>query len=82
MEYLGVLITALLLTCVAGGPTDCTKTYQKLMEDAATVKKSCSEAGLKDCCQVSVHAASKKYKGDQIFVLDQENGPLVSHWQL
>ncbi len=54
MKFLSICLMALLLTCVAGGPTDCRKTYQKLMEDAATVKKSCSEAALKDCCQVSI----------------------------
>ena len=54
MEYLGVVITALLLTCVAGSPTACSETFQQLIEEAATVKKSCNQASFKDCCQVSI----------------------------
>ncbi len=82
MEYFSVLISALLLTCVAGGPTDCRKTYQKLMEDAAAVKKSCSEASLKDCCQVRACCILVTMSSAQIVHLDQENSPLVYHWNL
>ena len=54
MEYFGVLITALFLTCVVGSPTNCSETYQRLMEEAATVKESCDQASMKDCCQVNI----------------------------
>ena len=55
--YLGLLTTVLLLTCVTGAPSDCKLAYQKLLQDAVTMREDCSGAGFRDCCQVySVHA--------------------------
>ena len=53
MSYLGVVIAAMLLVSVTGSPTDCSETYQQLLDQAAAVKATCKEACLKDCCQVS-----------------------------
>ena len=54
MHYLSVVIVAIVLaSLVTGSPSNCSNTYQQLMDQAAAVKRTCSEAALKDCCQVS-----------------------------
>ena len=54
MHYLSVVIVAIVLaSLVTASPSNCSKTYQQLLDQAAAVKRNCSEAALKDCCQVS-----------------------------
>ena len=54
MHYLSVVIVAIVLaSLVTGSPSNCSNTYQQLLDQAAAVKRTCSEAALKDCCQVS-----------------------------
>ena len=54
MHYLSTcMIVAIVLASVRGSPSNCSNTYQQLMDQAAAVKRTCSEATLKDCCQVS-----------------------------
>ena len=55
MHYLSIAIVfmAIVLASVTGSPSNCSNTYQQLMDQAAAVKKTCREATLKDCCQVS-----------------------------
>ena len=54
MHYLSVVIVAIALaSLVTGSPSNCSNTYQQLLDQAAAVKRTCSEAALKDCCQVS-----------------------------
>ena len=56
MEYLAALIYSLVMiamcTCVQAAPSDCRVTYYNFLQSAANLKKKCSGAGLKDCCQV------------------------------
>ena len=53
MHYLSIVIMAIVLASVTGSPSNCSNTYQQLMDQAAAVKRTCREATLKDCCQVS-----------------------------
>ena len=54
MHYLSTfMIIAIVLASVRGSLSDCSNTYQQLIDQATAVKRTCSEATLKDCCQVS-----------------------------
>ena len=81
MQYLGFFITTLFLTIVVGSPTDCRETFQTLIEEAITVKKSCNQATYKDCCQVNIMHLNTGNTLKSSFS-DQKNCPMVSHWQL
>ena len=54
MKILGIFITVTLLACHAaqGVPTDCAKSYQKLLQDLTTLRGNCLTAAFNDCCQV------------------------------
>ena len=55
MHYLSAVMVAIVLasSLVTGSPSNCSSTYQQLLDQAAAVKRTCSEASLRDCCQVS-----------------------------
>ena len=80
MHYLSVVIVAIILASVTGTPSNCSYTYQQLMDQAAAVKRTCSEASLKDCCQVSqvLHCEIQTC----LYATDQERGSMVYYWYL
>ena len=47
-----ILVVALLLCASLGAGYNCTRRYQRLLREAATVKAQCPNAALHDCCQV------------------------------
>ena len=47
-----ILVAALLLCASLGAGYNCTRRYQRLLREAATVKAQCPNAALHDCCQV------------------------------
>ena len=48
MHYLSAVVVAIVLASVTGNPSGCSNTYQP-----APMDTTCSEASLKDCCEVS-----------------------------
>jgi len=47
-----IVVVALLLCASLGAGYNCTRRYQRLLREAATVKAQCPNAALHDCCQV------------------------------
>ena len=48
------VVVALLLCASLGAGYNCTRRYQRLLREAATVKAQCPNAALRDCCQVGL----------------------------
>jgi len=47
-----IVVAALLLCASLGAGYNCTRRYQRLLREAATVKAQCPTAAFHDCCQV------------------------------
>ena len=47
-----IVVAALLLCASLGAGYNCTRRYQRLLREAATVKAQCPNAAFHDCCQV------------------------------
>ena len=47
-----IVVAALLLHPSLGAGYNCTRRYQRLLREAATVKAQCPNSAFRDCCQV------------------------------